>query len=729
MKRFCLSSLPFLLLSMLLMAMTGCGANNTALAPDNGASGSLTAKMSWGTQAGKSAAKAVAAVPVGVASVQFTVVGTGATGAIPVVRNTIAVTGSTTGGTVNGVYPGKVTMTVKALDATGKVLYEGAALNAVVKAGATTDVGTIALSMPLVKDQDASCVSCHETTLDASGQSLVADFKQSGHYSNTSWTMAAKYGVTGTGCAGCHGPSHNDPTPSANGRCLECHGSVLNPVHSNSLTGAVARPAMYVATNYRNNCSACHEPHNPLDGVGSAERQAWAQSAHGDVNGAAWSTEDMQQPGQAACQRCHTATGFKNFAVSKFTVYQGDSVATASDSAREVLACDACHSNNGFDVRQPGPFTAQYTIGGKTVAFPDAGESNLCIACHSARENGVDAVTDFTKASFKNSHYLPAAGLMYMSTGFTQFTSASAAFGTSTYGKSLTADNVSVPAYGIAGGVTSTHRKLGTPMINGDSHNPAVFIKGQLDANGPCVTCHMNAFNAPAGDRAAHGHTLAIDANAYNQVCTNCHGSENTVPLTSANFKTVFVEPQGEAYQAALTLAVSLLKKNYNIEYDAAAYPYFFKGGLAHTSANAVSNWTNGTGSQVIGKKLMGACFNIQVLTKDPAAYAHARSYSRRLLYDAIDFLDDGVINLSVGATAVASGLLDANGQPLFAKGARAYNADTVKTGTSYPITTIAPGTSEAMLYLIGWTRSGSTSTADNALQTNAGVWTTIERP
>jgi len=42
---------------------------------------------------------------------------------------------------------------------------------------------------------------------------------------------------------------------------------------------------------------------------------------------------------------------------------------------------------------------------------------------------------------------------------------------------------------------------------------------------------------------------------------------------------------------------------------------------------------------------------------------------------------------------------------------------------------TIASGASEAMLYLIGWTRSGSTSTADDALQTNGGVWTTIERP
>jgi hypothetical protein len=708
MKRVCLSNLQYLLLALLLMAMMGCGATNSAINADNGAgAGSITAKLVIGKGA---AAKALAnALPSGISSLQFTVTGTDPNGkAIPVVRNTITQTDANGKGSVTGIYPGTVTVSVKALNG-ASVVYEGFALNVKVVASSTpSDAGTIVMSAPLTKDQDANCVSCHETTLDASGQNLVADFKQSGHYTNLAWTANDKFGVVGTGCAGCHGPSHNDTNPSASGRCLECHGPVLNPVHFTTLSSATAHQAEYVATNYKNNCSACHEPHNPIGGVGMAERQAWAQSAHGDVNGAAWSSEDMQAPTQAACQRCHTATGFKIFVQSNLQTFPTVSAFGATDKAREVLACNACHSNDNFDVRPAGSFTAQYTIGGKAAAFPDAGESNLCIACHSARENGVDAVTNFANASFKNSHYLPAAGLMYMSTGFTQFTSANAAMivsgKASTYGKSLTADNVSVPAYGISGGVSSTHRKLGTPMITGDTHNPAVFIAGQFDKNGPCVTCHMNANGAPAGVRAAHGHTLEIDGNTYNQVCTNCHGSENTVPLTAANFKTVFVEPQSEAYQAALTLAVTVLKNKTGIEYDSAAYPYFFKGGLSHVSANAVKDWTLGTGDQVFGKKLMGACFNIQLLTKDPAAYAHARSYSRRLLYDTIDFLDDGAINLSVGATAL-------NVLPsLFTKGTQAYNA------ASGAITTIYPGTSEGMLYLIGWDRT-------------TGVWTSPERP
>ncbi|BCS52135.1 hypothetical protein [Geobacter sp. SVR] len=692
--------LQYLLSALLLLVMTGCGANNQASSSTVG-KGAINASMTWAENA---TAKTVASLPLEVAKIRMTVSGAN----VPVVRNEIAVTGGTsTQGQISGIVPGKVSLVILALDSAGATVYEGAALNVTITAGQTSDVGTITMSRPLVKPADASCVGCHENTIDTTGQNLVADFKQSGHYANGSFMDAN--GVA-AGCAGCHGSAHNIPNPYTAGRCFDCHQDKVN-VHSNPSpnTGAAARPAMYVATNYQGQCNACHQPHDTT--VGQAERKAWAKSAHGDVNGAAWATEDMQQPSQQACQRCHTATGFKMFVNSNFTTFPTASIASAEDQAREVLACDACHSDNNFTVRVPGAFTAQYKIGNTTtVTFPNAGESNLCIACHSARENGVDAVADFTNASFKNSHYLPAAAIMYMSSGFINFTSANATIGTTTYGKTLMPDNASVPGYGIAGGVTSTHRKLGTPAINGDSHNTAVFVAGKFDANGPCVTCHMNANGAPAGTRKAHGHTLAIDENAYNQVCTNCHGSENTVPLTGANFKAYFIEPQAEAFQNSLALAVKLLKDRWNIEYDANAYPYFFKGGLAHTSANAVKNWTNGTGNQALGKKLMGACFNIQLLTKDSAAYAHGRSYSRRLVYDTIDFLDDGMINLSVGVTAVNSGMKDANNNPLFTKGTNAYNS----TGSA--ITTPYTGTSEAMLYLLGWNRT-------------TGAWNNPERP
>jgi hypothetical protein len=90
------------------------------------------------------------------------------------------------------------------------------------------------------------------------------------------------------------------------------------------------------------------------------------------------------------------------------------------------------------------------------------------------------------------------------------------------------------------------------------------------------------------------------------------------------------------------------------------------------------------------------------MLSHDAAAFAHARTYSRRLIYDSIDYLDDGIINQSVSATAIATT------PGTYGKGAAAYTDGT--------LTALSPGTTEAMLYLIGWSR------------TNGG-WSSPERP
>jgi hypothetical protein len=47
----------------------------------------------------------------------------------------------------------------------------------------------------------------------------------------------------------------------------------------------------------------------------------------------------------------------------------------------------------------------------------------------------------------------------------------------------------------------------------------------------------------------------------------------------------------------------------------------------------------------------MGASFNFNLLEHDPGAYVHNRMYVKRLIYDSIDWVDDGIMNYSVGAT------------------------------------------------------------------------------
>jgi hypothetical protein len=95
--------------------------------------------------------------------------------------------------------------------------------------------------------------------------------------------------------------------------------------------------------------------------------------------------------------------------------------------------------------------------------------------------------------------------------------------------------------------------------------------------------------------------------------------------------------------------------------------------------------------------------FNVALGYKENTAFLHARSYMRRIIYDTIDFLDDGVINMSVAATAlnpaIGGTIKDAAGNLVFAKNAtRAFTDST--------LTALAPPTTPSMTFLLGFSRT-----------------------
>ncbi|RII27335.1 MAG: hypothetical protein CXR31_08810 [Geobacter sp.] len=319
-----------------------------------------------------------------------------------------------------------------------------------------------------------------------------------------------------------------------------------------------------------------------------------------------------------------------------------------------MLRCNGCHSDYSWTRITPTiDFKTPYTPSLQASSgFPaDIGDSKLCVPCHAGLSGGNAIETtnaDLTNTSFGtfNSHYMAAAGLMFVKNGFTAFADPTAMSGTLatkngvtstpvTYGESLTSSD-------DGGVLTSTHRKFGTMAMATDSHAGG----RNLLTGGPCVTCHLSGKH----------HTLEMDASAFNNVCVKCHTKEGTTVLTADNFKSVFIEEQSALFQNAITLARTLLHTNYGIDYDSANYPYFFPVGVAHIRDNGFTDWTlTGTLTGTDAKRLLGACFNINLLSRDPAAYAHARTYARRLLYDSIDFLDDKTMNHSVSTTIVAT--------------------------------------------------------------------------
>lgn len=216
------------------------------------------------------------------------------------------------------------------------------------------------------------------------------------------------------------------------------------------------------------------------------------------------------------------------------------------------------------------------------------------------------------------------------------------------------------------------------------------------------------------------GHELKMNAATFDKVCVKCHDSEGTTTLTGDNFVQHFLEPQKEVYLEAVKLALQLMKDNYGILMRDSSTSNTFSTGIYGISAydltldptggTSAKDWTRGgtlTADQA--RNLLGAAFNLKLVTNDPAAYAHARTYVRRILYDTIDFLDNRVNDLSVGQTALAvSGQAGKLVTGKYTKGAAAYTDGT--------LTVPGAGTSESMLYLIGWSRS-------------TGAWNAIERP
>ena len=53
----------------------------------------------------------------------------------------------------------------------------------------------------------------------------------------------------------------------------------------------------------------------------------------------------------------------------------------------------------------------------------------------------------------------------------------------------------------------------------------------------------------------------------------------------------------------------------------------------------------------------MGAAFNLNMVLHDPGAYAHNRFYVKRLVYDSIDWANNGILDNDVEAAINASSL------------------------------------------------------------------------
>ncbi|MDZ4184660.1 MAG: hypothetical protein U1D97_06735 [Desulfuromonadales bacterium] len=416
-----------------------------------------------------------------------------------------------------------------------------------------------------------------------------------------------------TGCEGCHGGGqfHKGvgpipfPSPTVV-QCAQCHETTSpgflarhsgdDPATDHTNTSVIEG---YVFTS----CEECHAPKDPAtlqwahNPAAAAIHQQWGNSAHAgriasDTPDTAqvWGHYNWDQTtgtgNRAGCQRCHTATGAKNFLNSPTTYtpanndfsHLSDWTAATGSSQNELLYCSSCHSDVATGVlRNPGAITEVYaaatagnTAGTATFAYPNLEASNLCMGCHLGREIGDNIKNDNDAdgvRGFINSHYLAAGGMIFNVSGYEY-----AATGYDTLG---------------------VHKQVGQADAFGTG------------TNGPCVTCHMSG---------PEPHTFT--ASAASTACASCHGG-----LTDATLETSKHE-----FSLALVELKTVLESKGIYFYE--AHPYFYTAPYVVGGTNTgFTNWAGVYGLDS-WKDVMGAAFNYNLVKHDPGAFVHNRQYA-----------------------------------------------------------------------------------------------------
>jgi hypothetical protein len=300
----------------------------------------------------------------------------------------------------------------------------------------------------------------------------------------------------------------------------------------------------------------------------------------------------------------------------------------------------------------------------RVVQFRDLGKSNLCVACHNGRFPG-NMVNDAKFANIStintvdlNPHFMAAASFVYRSPqqkyAFEYYTSQAKY-------ANYTDNNFGHDKLGL-----DNYRNTGT--------------------NGPCVTCHMatGQHTFLPTDRSYYEDkffpgeryykvTTMLDQNGNidvgkiskirsEKVCINCHNGQASAQFpTKDPWDLTNLNRKKEGYFAARQALYYLFMDMGSGEpvLDGDLFPLTNRGkfGISFDYALARNNVdSKGVGGYTFGdyyqlnlgmiprekrQGTFGALMNATILFHDDGAFAHNSLYTRRTLYDTIDWITD----------------------------------------------------------------------------------------
>lgn len=350
-----------------------------------------------------------------------------------------------------------------------------------------------------------------------------------------------------------------------------------------------------------------------------------------DVGGPGWvhynwdSTfrADGITPDRGECQACHTSTGISNFLRLQNTAGTGYDLSGAGNSfthlsdwnaiggspQNELLYCWGCHSNAGTGALRktdqailtyPEPDPNDPTV--QPLVITGTGNSTACVVCHGGRGSASVAIeTDAPRSSRFAGHHAPTAGIVY---------------------------------------AAQTRLAFEYPGLNYANTAYVHDEIGSANGSGPCASCHMpteshgksHSFEALEHDTA--GVVIAIRNRA---LCDTCHATGGlTTPIAPANMI---------ALKAGYAEAATILN---NYVLNVAGFTNYLGYAINNT------NFNNQIPAQPVGDNDYGAFQNAKLNSDEPCAYVHNAIYTRRIVFDSIDWMDNGVLNGTITFDAVA---------------------------------------------------------------------------
>lgn len=387
-----------------------------------------------------------------------------------------------------------------------------------------------------------SCLPCHTVGYDTNAASLA----DNGFYATQiadGWTFPTVL-TNGNFAA-----MPNNLQSLGNIACENCHGPGSEHAGALGQTNTPNWPLLTVTTS-SGDCTQCHDdpPHHYYG-------TQWYSSKH------AVTTTVPSGPGRDQCVQCHTAEGFIT------RIENSTSTNTSFPPTNTIygaIGCQTCHEPHGNTVPQDNPHLIRsltsVTLGDGTI-ITNAGEGELCLACHRSRDGGASnnvanwpigiptwAGADEPPSKYDfGPHDNPQGDMIEGANAIT-------------YGKTIpssahryTVTNLCVgchmqalpttdPGYLVAGG--HSFEMSYSTVTNG--------VTNIVDKTEVCAQCHgqLASFNFPVEDYAGVGTILGVQTevqillNQLSQLLPNTHGVVDGLVKTSLSVTTNWTTSQ-----------------------------------------------------------------------------------------------------------------------------------------------------------------------------------------